>query len=168
MEATVTEIHAYPSRPEGYEEPLFGGSAHDRRIMEHYLRAPWLGFASEYAAGSPAGSNVGSGRSLAEPREVRLTKEKGEVLVRPGPVGDGGGLVVRRRLRRCSVRGGAILRVLDRWREVYRWWEDGGGRDLVVYRVELSCGAVVDLARDRSVDRSVDGAGRWLLVGMVD
>ena len=35
METTVSEIHAYPARPEGYEEPLF----HTRRSRKRDPRA---------------------------------------------------------------------------------------------------------------------------------
>ncbi len=178
MESTVTEIHEYPLRPGGYEEPLFGDVNKEREVMEHFLQSSWLGRASEYAV-QTTGYFSGSGRALAEPLEVRLFKERGRTVMRLLPCGDHGeeaGSLVRRRVRRCSVRSGAIRQVVESWREVRGWWEEGGGRDFVVYRVELSCGAVVDLAHDRSgrnegaedTDSYEPGAGRWLLVGMMD
>ena len=160
MQATVSEIHDYPVRPEGYEEPLFGGPERDREIMEHFLKASWLERASEHATG-PSAVASGSGRALAEPREVLVYREHGlpvmEVVEpRRKP---------RRKVRRCSVRSGAIRRTIDSWREVCGWWEDGG-RDLDVFRVELSSGAIVDLARERY---NPDGKSlRWLLVGIPD
>ncbi len=44
---SVSEIHAYPSRPEGFEEPLFPTAESNRKIAEHLLEAPWLFRASE-------------------------------------------------------------------------------------------------------------------------
>ena len=159
MEATVKEIHEYPARPPGYVEPLFGGLGTNKKIMEHFLRVSWLMRASEHAALSSAFVS-GSGRALAEPWSVRVYPENGLPVVQVmDPVG-------RRKARRCGVWGGAIKRVIERWREVCSWWEDSGGRDLDVYRVELSSGAVVDLARNKAV---ADGEpGRWLLVGIPD
>lgn len=175
MESTVTEIHEYPLRSGGYVEPLFGSAGKDREVMEHFLQAPWLGRASEYAV-QTSGYFSGSGRSLAEPLEVRLFKERGCTVMRLRPPGEGAGSYPRRRVRRCSVRSGAIRRVLDSWREVYGWWEKGGGRDLIVYRIELSSGAIVDLARDLSYGDEQETRifqdpvrpGRWLLVGIPD
>lgn len=157
MEATVSEIHEYPVRPEAYADPLFSTIESDRRVMEHLLRASWLKRASQHEALSSMVAS-GSGRLLAEPREVRVYRERGVPMMKvPDRC---------RKVRRCGVRSGAIRRVIERWREVFEWWEDGGGRDLDVYRVELSCGTIVDLARNRSV---ADGEpGRWLLVGISD
>lgn len=187
MEATVTEIHEYPARPAGYSEPLFGGPENSRQIMEHFLEASWLKRASEYAALSSKVTNVasGSGRALSEPWPVRVYRKRGLTVLK---IDDSTkqslrqSLGQRRKARRCGVRGGvrggaiAIKCVIERWREVCEWWANDGGRDLCVYRVELSSGAVVDLARDRSM---VDGGpdygepgdgepGRWLLVGIPD
>jgi hypothetical protein len=47
VEASVSEIHSYPLRPEGFEEPLFPGAASKRVVAEHLLQAPWLSRASE-------------------------------------------------------------------------------------------------------------------------
>ncbi len=53
-----------------------------------------------------------------------------------------------------------VVRILDRWREVRDWWDEERYTDRFVFRVLLSGGSVVDLARERS--------GEWLLVGVVD
>lgn len=145
MESSVREIHEYPVRPEGYEGPLFHTGDSDREIMDHYLRAPWLGRASERLVAVLGGD---CGRVPAQPRGVRVEPTGAGVRV----VWDAGSSMGRRQ---------GIRRVQDRWREVRGWWEDDGGRDLVVYRVELTNGAVMDLARDRE-------SGHWLLVGIVD
>lgn len=47
MEATVDEIHAYPLRPEGFEEPLFHIADSRKRILEHFAESGWLFRASE-------------------------------------------------------------------------------------------------------------------------
>lgn len=94
MEATVSEIHAYPLRPEGYAEPLFHDRGSRKEILEHLAESSWLFRASE-ATGS------------AKSAEVR-------------PEHDG--------------------TVLASWREVDRWWEEGGGVDVVWRRVETRCG----------------------------
>ena len=57
-----------------------------------------------------------------------------------------------------------MSRVIERWREVRSWWEPGRGADRLCFRVELSDGAVVDLALDRSGER----AGSWALVRVLD
>ena len=46
---SVSEIHAYPLRPEGFEEPLFPTAASRREVAEHLLGAPWLVRACEVA-----------------------------------------------------------------------------------------------------------------------
>jgi P2-related tail formation protein len=53
-----------------------------------------------------------------------------------------------------------VVRVLDRWREISNWWDEERYTDRFIFRVLLTGGAVVDLARERS--------GEWLLVGVVD
>ena len=152
--ASVSEIHRYPSRPEGFEEPLFPTAASRRAIAEHLLEAPWLARASELGeamGGSPGPS--GSVRVLREPVEVERYRG-GRTVSRRGP---GGG-------RRCRPGRRRVVEVLDRWREVGGWWDEGGGTDRTVFRVLLDGpgGAVVDLARERGV------AGGWFLVGVVD
>jgi hypothetical protein len=52
--ASVSEIHRYPLRPEGVEEPLFSTQEFRREIADHLLRAPWLSRASSSKAALPA------------------------------------------------------------------------------------------------------------------
>lgn len=47
MEATVSEIHAYPLRPEGYAEPLFHDQSSRKEILDHLAGSEWLDRASE-------------------------------------------------------------------------------------------------------------------------
>ena len=42
MQANVSEIHRYPLRPEGFEEPLFPTRESKIKVLDHLLRAPWL------------------------------------------------------------------------------------------------------------------------------
>ena len=156
--ASVSEVHRYPPRPEGFEEPLFPTAASRRAVGEHLLEAPWLFRASELGGrcGEPAMPTVsgGSARALREPVEVGRFR---------------GGRVVRRQERRsrgwrCRPGRRRVVEVLDRWREVGGWWDEGGGTDRVVFRVLLdgpgeAGGAVVDLARE---------ASGWFLVGVMD
>lgn len=135
MQATVSEIHRYPLRPEGYAEPLFHGRESRRQILEHLARSSWLSRASELTI-----EQAGAAHARREPVEV--SREEGApVLVR----------VEGRR---------KIVRVLERWREIREWWSENG-RDRVLYRVEVSGGAVLDLARDLE-------SREWTLVGVVD
>lgn len=53
LRATVSEIHAYPLRPEGYAEPLFHSLESRKEILEHFTRSSWLWRASEQAAPMP-------------------------------------------------------------------------------------------------------------------
>src|SRR5215217_4764316 len=48
----VSEIHRYPSRPPGFEEPLFATRESRRAVAEHLARAPWLSRGSELRRGS--------------------------------------------------------------------------------------------------------------------
>lgn len=140
MDATVSEIHRYPRRPEGYEEPLFPSPESRREMAEHLLRSSWLSRASELA-----GRTGEAARAVEEPVEL-LRRPRGRVeLVRTGG--------------RASSLSSRVVEVLDRWREVGGWWDDDRRVDRAVYRVLLSCGSVVDLARGRS---------GWSLVGVVD
>lgn len=140
MDATVTEIHRYPRRPEGYEEPLFPTRESRLAVVEHLLEAPWLGRTSGLR-----GTTGEAAHAAEEPVEVaRCPRGRWEV--------------VRDRGRRCSRRSG-IVEVLDRWREVRGWWDERSRVDRAVFRVALSDGSVVDLARGRS---------GWSLVGVVD
>jgi hypothetical protein len=139
---SVSEIHAYPLRPEGFEEPLFPTAESNRKIVEHLLEAPWLKRASELE-----GHSGEAAHSLHEPVELRCPRGRRE-LVRP------------RGSRRCPWSKKRVVKVLDRWREVGEWWDEERHKDRLVFRVLLSCGSVADVARERS-----DG---WFLVGMVD
>lgn len=142
METSVAQIHAYPARPVGFEEPLFPTRESRRAVAEHLLGAPWLGRASELAGGSGDSARIG--------------REPVGVEGRPGRTwvswSSGG-------RRRCAGRR-LVVRELDRWREVSAWWDEGRSTDRSVHRVLLSCGSVVDLARERP--------GGWFLVGVVD
>lgn len=109
MEATVSEIHAYPLRPEGYAEPLFHDYKSRREILEHLARSGWLWRASE------------------APRPACQAPERGP---HEGAGKDG--------------------RVIASWREVDRWWEPGGGVDLVWRRVEDRRGRQTVLAKPPS------------------
>ena len=114
MEATVSEIHAYPARPEGYAEPLFHTRHSRREILAHLARSPWLCRASEL-----------------ETRNIEAHKAE-----------DHGGADGRR------AAGGSCsrARVLASWREVDRWWEAGGGVDVVWRLHQLESGRQTILA----------------------
>ncbi len=139
---SVSEIYAYPSRPEGFEEPLFPTAESSRKLVEHLLKAPWLSRASELR-----GRTGEAAHALDEPVELEDSGEQTE-LVRPTAP------------RRCSWKRRRIVRVLERWREVYGWWDEDRHIDRLIFRVLLFGGVVVDLARERS--------GEWFLVGVVD
>lgn len=138
----VSEIHAYPTRPEGFEEPLFPTADSKREILEHLLEAPWLSRASELGGGTGEAAHAPD-----EPVELRSHGGRTEVL--------------RSHARsRCSRKRRRVVEVLDRWREVRGWWDEDRHEDRLVFRVLLSGGLVANLARERS--------GGWSLVGMVD
>ena len=134
---SVSEVHAYPPRPEGFEEPLFPTAASKRAVAEHLLRAPWLARASEVEGRGGEAAHVSG-----EPVGVEVSGE--------------GAYVSRSVCRRA--RRERVVEVLDSWREVGGWWGEGGV-DRLVYRVSLSGGAVLDLARERS---------GWVLAGVTD
>ncbi len=142
MEASVSEIHRYPLRPEGFEEPLFPTRESRKEVLDHLLRAPWLARASEMEVSETSGQTAHAGR---EP--VELENRHGRVRVAWS--------FGRKRCRqhRC------VVEVLDRWREVAAWWDEERATDRSVVRVLLSGGAIVDLARER---------GSWFLVGVAD
>ncbi len=141
----VSEIHAYPLKPEGFEEPLFATAESNRKIAEHLLEAPWLSRASELE-----GRTGGAAHALEEPVELRNSTGRVEVVR----------LVGGRRRCRSSWTRQRVVSVLDRWRQIGGWWNAARRVDRMVFRVLLSGGAIVDLARERS--------GDWLLVGVVD
>lgn len=134
LEMSMSEIHSYPLRPEGFEEPLFPTRESRRMVAEHLLRAPGLVRASEIR------------KRAGEPVEVRRVCDGVEVAWTSG---------CGRRRRRERRR---VVEVLDRWREVRHWW-GADGTDRFVFRVLLTGGMVVDLARERS---------SWLLMGVAD
>lgn len=146
---SVSEIHAYPLRPEGFEEPLFPTADSRRAVAEHLLGAPWLARACDL---KPDGGGAGEvAHAFEEPVEVKVLR--------------GGRTYVLRRGRGHERRhrpGRRVVEVLDRWREVGRWWEVGRHPDRLIFRVLLSGGMVADLARERG------SPGRWLLLGVVD
>jgi hypothetical protein len=109
VEATASEIHAYPLRPDGYAEPLFHSRRSRQEILEHFARSGWLSRASE----APRTPEV---CSLAEPTRVSAATSS------TGPVGV------------------EASRVIASWREVDRWWEPGGGVDVVWRLVESGRG----------------------------
>lgn len=142
MESTVSEIHAYPLRPDGFCEPLFATPDSRRKVAEHLLEASWLSRACELRkrAGDCA-------HAREEPVELRRSPAGLEVT--------------RRGARRCSWRKRRVVEVVARWRDVRCWWSDEEQRvNRLLFRVVVSGGEVVDLALDRS--------GAWTLVGVVD
>lgn len=140
MEASVREIHCYPLRAEGFEEPLFPTSESRRAVVEHLLRASWLSRASEMEGGGG--------------QAVHIRRESVEIENRCGRMR----VLWASGKRRCRKKRW-VVEVLDCWREVRAWWDEEASVDRTVVRVLLSDGAVVDLARE--------GSG-WLLVGVVD
>jgi hypothetical protein len=144
LATTVSEIHRYPSRPPGFEEPLFPTRESKKAVAEHLARAPWLS----------RGSELGQGSGQA----VHSREEPAHVLRRA----DGRAYLVRscgKRRRRTGKR--RVVRVLERWREAGYWWAPERHVDRIVFRVLLAGGAVVDVALERV-------SGEWLLVGVVD
>ena len=146
---SVSEIHAYPLRPEGFEEPLFPTAASRRAVAEHLLEAPWLARACELDL--PRRGAGEAAHAFEEPVEVKVLR-------------GGRTYVVRRACGRGRRRrpGRLVIEVLDRWREVRGWWEGERHLDRLVFRVLLSGGMVADLAHERG------SPGRWLLTGIVD
>jgi hypothetical protein len=143
----VSEIHRYPSRPPGFEEPLFPTAESRRAIAEHLASAPWLSRGSELPGG-----NGGSAHRCEESAHVLRRADGRAYLVRR--CGKGG-------RRKGSVHKRRVMRVLERWREVGLWWDAERRVDRLVFRVLLSGGAVVDLALERA-------SGEWLVAGVVD
>ncbi len=141
MEASVSEIHRYTLRPEGFEEPLFPTRESRRRVLDHLLLAPWLSLASEMEGGC--------GQAAYARREpVELENRHGRVRI-----------VWSSGRRRCRKRR-HVVEVLGRWREVWAWWDKTRAKNRSLVRVLLSDGSVVDLAREND--------GEWFLVGVTD
>ena len=146
LATTVSEIHRYPLRPPGFEEPLFPTRESKRAVAEHLARAPWLSRGSELPGG-----NGETARRCEEPAHVLRRADGRAYLIRRCTNGR----------REGSLRKRRMVRVLERWQEVGPWWEAKGGVNRLVFRVLLAGGAVVDLALERT-------SGEWLLVGVVD
>ena len=141
MEASVSEIHRYPLRPRGFEEPLFPTRESRLRILDHLLLSSWLSRASE--AEGRGGQAAHAGR---EPVDVEKRGGRVRISWRSG----------RGRWRRER----RIVEVLGRWREVRAWWDEERATERSLFRVLLSDGSVVDLARE--------SGGEWFLVGTLD
>ena len=141
MEASVSEIHRYPLRPEGFEEPLFPTRESRRAVLDHLLRAPWLSRVSEM-------EERGGQAAHARYEPVELENRHGRVRV----TWTSGG-------RRCRKRR-HVVEVLGRWREVRAWWDEARAKDWSLARLLLSDGSVIDLAREND--------GEWFLVGVTD
>ncbi|WP_047865477.1 hypothetical protein [Rubrobacter aplysinae] len=77
VEASVSEIHGYPLRPEGYAEPLFHSLESRKEILEHFARSSWLWRASEQAAPAPGQTGAPSGARAG--RVVRVMSRWREV-----------------------------------------------------------------------------------------
>ncbi len=146
LATTVSEIHRYPLRPPGFEEPLFPTAESRRAVAEHLAHAPWLSRGSELPGGSGE-----TARRCEEPAHVLRRAEGPAYLI--WRCGNG--------YPKGSLRKRRVARVLERWREVGPWWEAEGGVDRLVFRVLLAEGAVVDLALERT-------SGEWLVAGVVD
>ena len=142
MEASVSEIHSYPLRPERFKEPLFPTAESRRAVVEHLLEASWLWRASEMKDSFAGGQAVHVRRELVE-----IERRCGRMRV-----------LWASEKRRCRKKRW-VVKVLDRWREVTAWWDEARATDRVVVRVLLSDGAVVNLAREGS---------EWFLVGVAD
>ena len=143
MEGTsVADIHRYPLQPEGYEEPLFPTPASRREVMEHLLEAPWLCRASDLKGHTGEVAHI-----REEPVEIESSRGQVKVLRLTSS-------------RRCAWKSRRVVEILDRWREVRRWWDEAEHTDRLLFRVLLSRGEVMDLVRERS--------GGWALVGVAD
>lgn len=147
MEATVSEIHGYPPRPIGFEEPLFPTREARREVADHLALAPWLSRGPELR-GVGGTTDGEAARMRAERVELRRCRGSGFVEV------------VRPWAGRCTWRRRRVVEVVARWREVRLWWDEEAFVDRLLFRVVVSGGGVVDLAVER--------AGGWFLVGVVD
>jgi hypothetical protein len=139
MEASVSEIHSYPLRPEGFEEPLFSTRESRLAVLDHLLLAPWLSRASEI-------EERGGQAAHARWEPVELENRHGRVRIVWAS-------------DRCRKRR-QVVEVLGRWREVRAWWDERRAKNRSLARVLLSDGSVVDLAREND--------GEWFLVGVTD
>jgi hypothetical protein len=137
-DSSIAQIHAYPQKPPGFEEPLFPTVESRRKIMVHFLEAPWLSRASELSRGGGE-----SAHAAREPIRIRGARGRVELV----------------RCRQTSTRR-RVVRVLERWREVRAWWDEEACTDRLVFRVLLAGGTVAELALERP--------GGWFLVGIAD
>lgn len=147
--ASVSEIHRYPLKPSGVEEPLWMTPEWRRTVLDHLCESSWLCRASEI---SVRDGTTDTPHRLSEEVYI-LRRSSGISVVRCG-----------RSPRASSAsrsfwRRKLILEVVDLWREVRAWW-CGEAVDRLVVRVLLTGGAVVDLARYEEDE--------WRLVGIVD
>lgn len=143
LDIGISEIHRYPLRPEGFEEPLFLTDASKRVVADHLLQASWLRRASEIE-----GTTGESAHAFKEPVELERTHPERAVIVR------------LRSDRRLTWRKKQILRLLEHWREVKKWWDEDDCTDRMVFRVLIAGGTIAELARERS--------GEWFLTGVMD
>ena len=141
MEASVSEIHCYPLRPEGFEEPLFPTRESRLAVLDHLLRTSWLSRASEM-------EERGGQAAHARWEPVELENRHGRVRI-----------AWTSGRRRCRKRR-HVVEVLARWREVRAWWDETRAKDRSLARLLLSDGSVIDLAREND--------GEWFLVGVMD
>jgi hypothetical protein len=141
MKASVSEIHRYPLRPGGFEEPLFPTRESRLEVLDHLLRASWLSRASELEGRGGQAAHAGR-----EPVEVKGRSGRVRISWSSG----------RRRCRKER----RIVEILGRWREVGAWWDEERATDRTLFRVLLSDGSVVDLARENGKE--------WYLVGTLD
>ena len=141
MEASVSEIHRYPLRPEGFEEPLFSTRESRLAVLDHLLRTSWLSRASEM-------EERGGQAAHARWEPVELENRHGRVRI-----------TWASGRRRCRKRR-HVVEVLGRWREVRAWWDETRTKNRSLARLLLSDGSVVDLARENG--------GVWFLVGVTD
>jgi integrase len=141
MEASVSEIHRYPLRPEGFEEPLFSTRESRLAVLDHLLRTSWLSRASEM-------EERGGQAAHARWEPVELENRHGRVRI-----------TWASGRRRCRKRR-HVVEVLGRWREVRAWWDETRAKNRSLARLLLSDGSVIDLARENG--------GEWYLVGIMD
>jgi integrase len=141
MEASVSEIHRYPLRPEGFEEPLFSTRESRLAVLDHLLRTSWLSRASEM-------EERGGQAAHARWEPVELENRHGRVRI-----------TWASGRRRCRKRR-HVVEVLGRWREVRAWWDETRAKNRSLARLLLSDGSVIDLARENG--------GEWFLVGVMD
>jgi hypothetical protein len=141
MEVSVSEIHRYPLRPEGFEEPLFPTRESRLAVLDHLLRTSWLSRASEM-------EERGGQAAHARWEPVELENRHGRVRI-----------AWTSGRRRCRKRR-HVVEVLARWREVRAWWDETRAKNRSLARLLLSDGSVVDLARENG--------GEWFLVGVTD